>query len=82
MFLLKSNKLLDAIGLINDEAISDAKRGGTSAKTMWKKIAAVAACLSILLTSIGVAFVNHSGFLGTKQLKTENTIIIVARFYQ
>lgn len=70
MFLLKSNKLLDAIGLINDEAISDAKRGGTSAKTMWKKIAAVAACLSILLTSIGVAFVNHSGFfVGNETVK-------------
>lgn len=61
--MLKSNKLLDAIGMIDDETIIDAKKGKQSSKKIWKQVAAIAACLSIVLTTMSVIFLNQSDYI-------------------
>lgn len=49
--------------MIDDEAIIDAKRGKHSSKKTWKRVAATAACLSIILTTMSVIFIDHSDYI-------------------
>ena len=57
---MKSETLLDAIGMISDNAIADVKSHRRPMLHSWAKWAAVAACLCLVVCIITIPLLNHN----------------------
>ena len=82
---MNGEKLLDAVGMVNEEAVQDAALSGRTRCPAWRRWAAAAACL-LLVLSTGVYLTNLLGARGgpgwEDPLRPDGAIAFNGAYYQ